>query len=60
VAAALRKVPGASETARVTGSCGVIARAGARDVGELAKRAIPRVRTLDGVTRKISYPAVHL
>lgn len=60
VAAALRELPGVSETASVAGPCDVIARAEARDIDELGKLVASRVRALDGVTRTISCPVVHL
>jgi DNA-binding Lrp family transcriptional regulator len=60
VAAALRDLPGVSETAGVTGPYDVIARAEARDIDELGKLVASRVQALDGVTRTISCPVVHL
>ena len=60
VAAALRDLPGVSETASVAGPYDVIARAEARDIDELGKLAASRVQALDGVTRTISCPVVHL
>jgi DNA-binding Lrp family transcriptional regulator len=49
VAAALRDVPGVSETASVAGPYDVIARAQARDIGELGKLVTSQVQALDGV-----------
>jgi DNA-binding Lrp family transcriptional regulator len=43
VAAALRDLPGVSETASVAGPYDVIARAEARDIGELARLVASRV-----------------
>jgi DNA-binding Lrp family transcriptional regulator len=60
VAAALRALPGVSETASLAGPYDVIARAEARDIDELAKLVISRVQTLDGVKRTMSCPVVHL
>jgi len=60
VAAALRDLPGVSETASVTGPYDVIARAEVRDIDELGKLVASRVQALDGVTRTISCPVVHL
>ncbi len=60
VAAALRDLPGVSETASVAGPYDVIARAEARDIGELGKLVASRVQALDGVTRTISCTVVHL
>ena len=60
VAAALRGLPGVLEAASVAGPYDVIARAQARDIDELAKLAASRVQALDGVTRTISCPVIHL
>ena len=60
VAAALRAVPGVSETASLAGPYDVIARAQARDIDELAKLVALRIQALDGVTRTMSCPVVHL
>ena len=60
VAAALRDLPGVSETANLAGPYDVIARAQARDIDELAKLVALRVQALDGVTRTMSCPVVHL
>jgi DNA-binding Lrp family transcriptional regulator len=49
VAAALRDVPGVSKTASVAGPYDVIARAQARDIGELGKLVTSQVQALDGV-----------
>ena len=59
-AAALRALPGVSETANLAGPYDVIARAQARDIDELAKLVALRVQALDGVTRTMSCPVVHL
>jgi DNA-binding Lrp family transcriptional regulator len=60
VAAALRGLPGVSETATVTGPYDVIARAQAPDIDELGKLVATRVRALDGVTRTLTCTVVHL
>jgi DNA-binding Lrp family transcriptional regulator len=60
VAAALRAVPGVSETASLAGPYDVIARAQAPDIDELAKLVTTRVQAVDGVTRTVSCPVVHL
>jgi DNA-binding Lrp family transcriptional regulator len=59
VAAALRNVPGVSETARLAGPWDVIGRAHARDIDELAKQVACRVQALEGVTRTMGCPVVH-
>jgi DNA-binding Lrp family transcriptional regulator len=53
-------LPGVLEAASVAGPYDVIARAQARDIDELAKLAASRVQALDGVTRTISCPVIHL
>ena len=58
VAAALRDLPGVSETASLAGPYDVIARAQARDISELAKLVTSRAPALDGVTRTICCPVV--
>jgi DNA-binding Lrp family transcriptional regulator len=60
VAAALRDLPGVSDTAILAGPCDVIARAQARDIDELAKLVTSRVQALDGVSRTMTRPVVHL
>ena len=60
VAAALRDVPSVLETASVAGPYDVIARAQAPDIDELAKLAASQVQALDGVTRTLTCPVVHL
>jgi len=60
VAAALRDVPGVSETASVAGPYDVIARAEARDIDELGRLVASRVQALDGVTRTLTCTVVHL
>ena len=60
VAAALGGVPGVLEAASVAGPYDVIARAQARDIDELAKLAASQVQALDGVTRTMSCPVMHL
>jgi DNA-binding Lrp family transcriptional regulator len=60
VAAALRDLPVVSETASLAGPYDVIVRAQARDIDELAKLVALRVQALDGVTRTMSCPVVHL
>jgi DNA-binding Lrp family transcriptional regulator len=60
VAAALRGLPGVSETAILAGPYDVIARAQAWDIDALAKLVTSRVQALDGVSRTMSCPVVHL
>jgi DNA-binding Lrp family transcriptional regulator len=60
VAAALRRLPGVSDTASLAAPYDLTARAQARDIDELAKLVTSRVQALDGVTRTMSRPIVHL
>jgi len=60
VAAALRDVPGVLEAASVAGPYDVIARAQAPDIDELATLVTSQVQDLDGVTRTLTCPVVHL
>lgn len=60
VAAALRDLPGVSETASLAGPYDVIALAQAPDIDELGKLVATRVRALDGVTRTLTCTVVHL
>jgi DNA-binding Lrp family transcriptional regulator len=60
VAAALRDLPGVWETASLAGPYDVIARAQARNIDELAKLVTSQVQALDGVSRTMSCPVVHL
>jgi DNA-binding Lrp family transcriptional regulator len=59
-AAALRDLAGVSETASLAGPYDVIARAQARDIDELARLVTSRVQALDGVSRTMTCPVVHL
>ena len=59
VAAALRELPGVSETASLAGPYDVIARARARNIDELAELVTSQVQALDGVSRTMSCPVVH-
>ena len=60
MAAALLDLPGVSETASPAGPYDVIARAQARNIDELAKLVTSQVQALDGVSRTMSCPVVHL
>jgi hypothetical protein len=53
-------LPGISGTATLAGPYDVIARAQARDIDELARLVTARVQALDGVSRTMSCPVVHL
>jgi DNA-binding Lrp family transcriptional regulator len=60
VAAALRALPGVSETASLAGPYDVIARAQAGNIDELARLVTSQVQALDGVSRTMSCPVVRL
>jgi DNA-binding Lrp family transcriptional regulator len=60
VTAALRDLPGVSETACLTRPYDVIARVEAQDIHQLATLVASRVQVLDGVTRTMTCPVVHL
>ncbi len=60
VAAALRDVPGVSETTSVAGPYDVIARAPTPDIDELGKLAASRIQALDGVRRTLTCTVAHL
>jgi DNA-binding Lrp family transcriptional regulator len=60
VAAALRDVPGVSETAILAGPYDVIARAQAHDIDQLARLVTSRVQALDGVRQTMTCLVVHL
>jgi DNA-binding Lrp family transcriptional regulator len=59
-AAALRHLPGISQTARLAGPYDVIARAQARDTGEPPKLVTSPVQALDAMTPTMTCPVVHL
>ena len=60
VAAALRDLPGVSETAVLAGPYDVIARAQAQNIDELAQLVAAQVQALDGVLRTMISPVIHL
>jgi DNA-binding Lrp family transcriptional regulator len=60
VAAALRCVPGVSETASLTGPYDVIARVQAPNLDELGNLVVSRVQAVAGVVRTLTCPIIHL
>jgi DNA-binding Lrp family transcriptional regulator len=60
VAAALRDVPGVSDTSSAAGPYDVIARAQTPGIDELGKLAASPVQALNGVRRTLTCPVVHL
>ena len=60
VAAAIRGMDGITLAEDVTGPYDVIARAEAGSVDELGKMVVSRVQMIDGITRTLTCPVVHL
>src|SRR5688500_9191834 len=60
VAKAIAQVKGVTMAEDVTGPYDVIVRAEARNVDELGKLVVARVQTLDGITRTLTCPVVHI
>jgi DNA-binding Lrp family transcriptional regulator len=53
-------IPGVQQAQAVTGPYDVIARAEARNLDELGKLVVARVQVVDGITRTLTCPVVHL
>ena len=60
VAKAIASVKGVTMAEDVTGPYDVIVRAEARNVDELGKLVVATVQTLDGITRTLTCPVVHI
>ena len=60
VAAAIRELKGVTIAEDVTGPYDVIVRAEARNVDELGKLVVAKVQAVDGITRTLTCPVVHL
>ena len=60
VAKEIGGIPGVASAEDVTGPYDVIVRAEARNVDELGKLVVAKVQTLDGITRTLTCPVVHL
>ena len=60
VAHEIADVKGVTLAEDVTGPYDVIVRAEARNVDELGKLVVARVQTLDGITRTLTCPVVHI
>ena len=60
VAAAIAQVKGVTLAEDVTGPYDVIVRAEARNVDELGKLVVSKVQNLDGITRTLTCPVVHI
>ena len=60
VAREIAQVKGVTMAEDVTGPYDVIVRAEARNVDELGKLVVAKVQTLDGITRTLTCPVVHI
>ncbi len=60
VAEAIRTVAGVTSAEDVTGPYDVIARVEAHSVDELGKLVIARIQDVQGITRTLTCPVVHL
>ena len=60
VAAEVSKVDGVVSAEDVTGPYDVIVRAEANSIDELGKMVVSRVQLIDGITRTLTCPVVHL
>jgi DNA-binding Lrp family transcriptional regulator len=60
VAAEVRSVPGVTEAEDVTGPYDVIVRTEAETVDDLGKLVVARIQSVEGITRTLTCPVVHL
>jgi DNA-binding Lrp family transcriptional regulator len=60
VAKAIADISGVAQAEDVTGPYDVIVRAEARNVDELGKLVVARIQGVDGITRTLTCPVVHL
>lgn len=60
VAKDVRAIAGVSEAEDVTGPYDVIVRAEAKNVDELGKLVVARIQGVEGITRTLTCPVVHL
>ncbi|GAA0497485.1 Lrp/AsnC family transcriptional regulator [Streptomyces stramineus] len=60
VAEVISKIPGVIQAEDVTGPYDVIVRAQADTVDELGRMVVARVQQVDGITRTLTCPVVHL
>ncbi|HZD15138.1 MAG TPA: Lrp/AsnC ligand binding domain-containing protein [Pseudonocardiaceae bacterium] len=60
VAAAVSSLPGVASAEDVTGPYDVIVRAEAADVDQWGQLVLAKVQTVDGITRTLTCPIVHL
>jgi DNA-binding Lrp family transcriptional regulator len=60
VAGEVRAVTGVTEAEDVTGPYDVIVRAEAETVDDLGKLVVARIQSVEGITRTLTCPVVHL
>ncbi|THA28737.1 Lrp/AsnC family transcriptional regulator [Streptomyces sp. A1277] len=60
VAETISEIPGVTKAEDVTGPYDVIVRAQADTVDELGRMVVARVQQVDGITRTLTCPVVHL
>ncbi|OON71536.1 Lrp/AsnC family transcriptional regulator [Streptomyces tsukubensis] len=60
VAALVRDIPGVIQAQDVTGPYDVIARAEADSVDTLGRIVVAKIQQVDGITRTLTCPVVHL
>lgn len=60
VAQEISKIEGVTQAEDVTGPYDVIVRAEARSVDELGKLVVARIQNVEGITRTLTCPVVHL
>ena len=60
VAEEVRQIPGVESADDVTGPYDVIVKASAEDVDALGKLVVARIQMIDGITRTLTCPVVHL
>ena len=60
VAERIVEIEGVQQAEDVTGPYDVIVRAEARTIDELGKLVVARVQAVDGITRTLTCPVVHL
>ena len=60
VATEVGAIVGVTAAEDVTGPYDVIVRAEAEDVNELGKMVVSRIQAVDGITRTLTCPVVHL
>ncbi|MEU9241045.1 Lrp/AsnC ligand binding domain-containing protein [Streptomyces shenzhenensis] len=60
VAETISEIPGVMQAEDVTGPYDVIVRAQAETVDELGRMVVAKVQQVDGITRTLTCPVVHL